>query len=652
MSPLRATEVYWAEASVTEDQDRPLPNDEAGIREHLREVLAAPRFQRAAQLSRLLAFLVEETIAGRAGDLKEFVIGTRALGRGPAFDPEHDPIVRVQVRQLRSRLAAYYDHEGQSSPTRIEVPKGSYGAVFSARPVLTAEADTAPPRRGATRPPFGLAPRAWLITMALVVSALGSGLLWLAGRALSDGSGVSASAPVSVAVLPFANLTGQESDEYFSDGMTEELIFALSQVSGLNVIARTSAFTFKGKSIDVRQVGRDLGVDHVVEGSVRRDGARVRIGVRLTRASDAAGVWAETYERDLVEALSLQREIAARVAASLTVHATRPGAASRVDVAAAAQDLYLRGRYLWNRRTEESLSLARGLFEEALEQAPEFAQAHAALAATYAVMEFNSVTPPGESAPLARAAAERALAIDPNMPLALAVIAGLVSGIDHDWEQSGRLFEQAIALQPADATVHHWYGTNLIGLGRFDEGIRELRQAQQLDPLSMPVAYSLGEAYFFARQFDRVLEQANAMAAADPTFAGRFDLLARANAMLGRWDEALDAAERCTIAILCRAVALARAGRAAEARALAATMETSSAAALMPYSIAAVHAVLGETDAAFRWLDRAAASRQSELVVVNVDPSFDRIRSDPRFTLLVRSLNLGPVGLHANGTVR
>jgi len=643
---------------VTEEGNGQLAIDPDAIRAHLRDVLAAPRFQRAAQLSGLLAFLVDETLAGRAGELKEFVIGTRALGRGPSFDPEHDPIVRVQVRQLRSRLSAYYDDEGKSSRIRIDIPKGSYGAVFTARPDVGAAAGRPPEPReigGGSHSPTADRPRAWLVVAASAACAAGIWLVWAAGRVVFQGDDerATASAPASVAVLPFANLTGQASDEYFSDGITEELILALSQLEDISVIARTSAFTFKGKPIDVRRAGRDLGVDHVVEGSVRRDGSRVRIGVRLWRVADAAGVWSETYERDLGDALSLEREIAVKVAAALSGRVTSRGQGhSRGAVSASAQDLYFRGRYLWNRRTAEALSLARGVFEEAIALEPGFAEAHAALAATYAVMEFNGNTPPGESAPAARAAAARALAFDPVSPLALAVEAGFAAGVDRDWERSNRLFEQAIAAQPADATVHHWYGINLVDLGRFDEGIRELQRAQQLDPLSMPIAYSLGEAYFFARQFDRVLEQANAMAAADPNYGGRFDLLARANAKLGRWDEALRAADRCTLVTLCRAVVLARAGRAEEARVLAVALEAADVAVRMPYSIAAVYAELGEVDAAFRWLDRAAASRQSELVVVNVDPSFDRVRTDIRFARLVESLNLGPVRVVRFGTGR
>jgi TolB-like protein/tetratricopeptide (TPR) repeat protein len=615
------------------DQTTP---DEQLVRAELGRLLASPRFQRAPQLSQLLTFLVEETLADRGADLKEYVIGTRALGRSAGFDPEHDPIVRVQVRQLRARLAACYEDDGRAAELRIEIPKGSYTASFIR---------TAPSRR-ATRP--GRVRRTWTALRLDRWHALSAAIGFTAGltvwalvfappRRMPAVDVRSA----SVAVLPFANLTGSDTDEYFSDGLTDELIQALSKIDHLSVTARTSAFTFKGRSVDVRDVGRDLGVEHVVEGSVRRDASRVRIAVTLTRAADGATVWSETFDRDLRDALSLQADIAHRVAASLSVQVAARTASLPASPSASAQELYLRGRFLWNRRTAEALSMARGLFEQAIAREPGYAEAQAALAATYAVMEFNGVTPPGESAPAARAAAARALAIDADQTLALAVEAGFASAVDHDWPRSNQLFERAIALQPGDATARHWYGTNLVYLGRFDEGIRELQRAQQLDPLAMPIAYSLAEAYLYARRFDRVLDQANGMLAADPEYVGTYDLLARAHAMLGQWDDALQAAGRCTLAPVNRAIVLARAGRRGEAEAVARSLTGSELASRLPYAIAAVHAALGHVDEAFAWLERARASRQSDLVAVKVDPSFDSLRGDARFDALVAALNLG-----------
>jgi TolB-like protein len=612
--------------------------DEAAVRGQLAALLNTASMQRAPQLSALLTFLVDETLAGRGGDLKEYVIGTRALGRADGFDPDHDPIVRVQVRQLRRRLAEYYEQEGCPAPVRISIPKGAYAAAFAAIPP-----PTPPP------PPVPLLVRTWRSTVVRHLLAGVAGLaiavvaltVWQAGP-VRPGNGMPAQPMASVAVLPFLNLTGRADEEYFSDGMTEELITSLSRVEALTVIARTSAFAYKGRTGDVRKIARELGVDHVVEGSVRREAGRVRIGVRLTRASDAASLWSESYDRELRDALTLQREIAGRVAAVLSARVALEIPGGDGSPSATAQDLYLRGRYLWNRRTSEALALATGLFQEAIAREPRFAQAHAALAATYAVMEFNGVTPPGQSRPLARAAADRALSIDPRSPMALAVLAGLLSGGDYDWAESNARFEEAIAIQPADATLRHWYGTNLVYLGRFDDGLRELQRAQQLDPLSMPIAYSLGEAYLYARRYDRVLEQAAAMRAADPTYAGAFDLQSRAYAMLGRWDDALGAADRCLHFRLNRAVVLARAGRTAEARQLASALEQTDLAVRMPYSIAAIYAAAGDADTAFLWLNRAQAQHQSQLVAVAVDPSFDRLRADGRYVRLTRALRLDP----------
>ena len=293
----------------------------------------------------------------------------------------------------------------------------------------------------------------------------------------------------SIAVLPFANLSADPDNEFFADGMTDELINALAKVPGLRVVSRTSAFAFKGKQIDVRSIGAQLNVQAVVEGSVRRAGRRLRLSAQLTNVADGYQLWSETFDRELEDVFAIQDELSRGIVRALQIRLL--GAESAALVKPSTDDfeaytLYLKGRHFWNRRTEAGLRLGLDYFEQALARDPGYAPAHAGVADSYAILGFYSSLPPTEAFPKARQAASRALELDPTLAEARPALAYVAMYHDWDWAGAEREFRLAIALNPGYSTTHQWYGNFLSILGRFDESVAEFSRAIALDPVPAP----------------------------------------------------------------------------------------------------------------------------------------------------------------------
>ncbi|MCM3869903.1 MAG: tetratricopeptide repeat protein [Pyrinomonadaceae bacterium] len=463
------------------------------------------------------------------------------------------------------------------------------------------------------------------------------------------------SAPVgSIAVLPLRNLSGDPTNDYFSDGMTDSLITALSKVEGLKVISRGSVFRFKGQEVDPREVGKQLSVAAVLEGSVRKDGESVRVGVRLVSVDDGRVLWTgEMYNRALRDIFALQDDIARSVAAGLKLELSGEGErqlARRYTDNVEAYQYYLKGRYYWNKRTEEGLKQGIEYFEEAIAKDPRYAQAYAGLADSYILMGVGdySVLPPKEAMPKAKEAALKALAIDETLAEAHTSLGFLNYVFDWDWSGAESHFRRAIELNPNYVTAHHWYGLYLGVMGRFDEGIEQAQRAVELDPSSPIINTDLGLIFCYARQPDRAIEQLKKTLAREPDFVVARWRLARAYAQKAMYQEAIselqkaiDASGRKPYYLSLMGYVQAHAGNRAEALKIVKELQgLPQGQENWPALIATVYVGLGDKDRAFEWLDRAYQERFTALIGLKVEPMFDNLRSDPRFAALVRRVGL------------
>lgn len=493
---------------------------------------------------------------------------------------------------------------------------------------------------------------AWMLTGGLLVAVL------LAGYLARQRFWPQAKPPpgkVMLAVLPFENLSGDPEQEYFSDGLTEEMIAQLGrlQPQRLGVIARTSAMQYKKTDKRVDQIGRELGVDYILEGSVRRAGHRVRITAQLIQVSDQTHLWAENYERDVADVLALQSEVAGRIADSLAVEllpAQQARLASVRPINPEAHEAYLRGRYYWNKGTEEGLKKAIGYFNQAIEKDPAYAPAYAGLAESYALFGDFEILPPKEAYPRAEAAATKALELDDTLAEAHTALGLVRLEYDRDWAAAEREFKRAIELNPSYPTAHQFYSWYLGAVLRPDECIAEGRRALELDPLSVFRNADLGITLYLVGQYDRAIEQSQKALELDPNLDYAHWTLGLAYVQKAMYEEAIAHLEKAVtfsgdspryVASLGYAYAVA--GRRREARkVLDKLKDLSKQRYVSPYFIATVYAGLGDTEKALEWLEKAYQDHSGWLAYVQWQPEFAPLRSDPRFRDLLRRMNFPP----------
>jgi len=456
----------------------------------------------------------------------------------------------------------------------------------------------------------------------------------------------------SLAVLPLANRSGDPSQEFFVDGLTDALIADLAQIAALRVISRTSAMRFKGSDRPLPEIARELRVDGVVEGSALLAGGRVRITVQLIEAAADRSLWAKSYERELTDILTLQSEVARAIAQEVRVQVT-PEERTRLEpkgpVNPAAHVAYLQGRFLWNRWSTESFKESLHRYREAIEADPGYALAWAGLADTYNTLGNTNAMAPAEAYTKAREAAERGLALDPDRAELHASLAYVHRFHDWDWARAEREFLRALELNPGYATGRRWYAQFLSGLGRHTEAIAEAERALEQDPLSLVIHTAVGDVLFFARRFERAVAYYRRCVELDPTFGPGHTDMARALEHLGRHEEAIAefrtgmgrTAGAETPASTGLATLLAAAGRREESSAMIAQLiERSKTAYVSPYGIASAFAVAGETANALDWLDRAHEQRDGTLVWIKVHPRMDGLRAEPRFRELLAKMKL------------
>src|SRR6266404_2751552 len=475
------------------------------------------------------------------------------------------------------------------------------------------------------------------ITMLLIAGG------YIAWKLLGN-SPLSSRGKVMLGVMPFENLSGDPEQEYFSDGMTEELIAQLGslQPSKLGVIARTSAMTYKRGNRDIAQIGGELRVDYVLEGSVRREADRVRITAQLIQVSDQTHLWSESYDRGTQNTLAVQTDVARNIASVLALKllpGKRTSRSADASINSDAYDAFLKGRYLWNKGRSDDVEKSIGFYNQALELAPGDAPALAGLADSYILLGMYYTMPPIDAYSKAKPAATRALELDEGLAEAHTALGTILFRYDWTWPEAEAQFKRAIELNPSYGRAHHDYAWLLVALERFDEAVNEIKLAQELDPLSPLANSDVGWVYLRARRYDDAINQIERTLELEPEFASARACLERAYRLKGMNKEAVDSARKSMIRSGATPQELAGLENRDSESAMKSVLlwrlkkaeESARSRSTSPYRLAAQHAELGEADAAFEWLERAFTERDSELVSLKVDPALDGVRSDARY---------------------
>ena len=570
------------------------------VRDHLNRIERSASFAKADRLRAFLRFVVEKTLAGEHDAIKEYTIAVDVCGRDPSFDPKIDPIVRVDANRLRARLDAYYRLEGQEDRVRIQLRKGTYV------PAITLAEPATRRRQGA----------------ALVV-------------------------------LPFVNLGPARDDESFAEGLTEELIHQLSRHPGLRVIARTSAFQYRGGAVDVRRIADNLGVGFVVEGSVRWAGDQIRVTVQLTEATGCSVCWSGAYERQLSHVFAVQDDICRNIAQALEIQLTDGASdAPRAAIAPRAHVEYLKGRHFWNRRTPDSLTQSLAHYRNALVLDPEYAPAHCGIVDALLVQALNEQIEAADAISQARVHARRAIELTPNLAEALASAAAFKSVLEWDWVDADRLFRRALEINPGFSLGHYLHAiVNLAPRARWDEALIAMDRALELDPVSPVLQRDLGIVHYLRgdfREAERALHEAERL---DPAFRGCLFWLGRTLAEQGRHDDVLrmfqarweePGANTRVLASLVHTLAVM--GRRSEALERLDQLQQQAAASRVPaLNLAIAHLGLGHEDEAVTFLERAYADRAVPLYQVAVDPVYAPVRASARVRAILRGMNLDTV---------
>jgi len=455
----------------------------------------------------------------------------------------------------------------------------------------------------------------------------------------------------SIAVMPFVDLSPQKDQEYFCDGIAEEIINYLSKIKNLRVVARTSAFSFKGQSLNIRDIGRKLSVDKVLEGSVRKAGNRLRITAQLINVEDDTPLWSEQYNRELNDVFAIQDEITREMIGNLKIKLLgneQGDLVKRHTEDPAAHNLYLKGRFFWNKRTESGLKKAIEHFEKAIEIDPNYAMAYAGISDCNNLLPWYGTVPPKDSHPRAKAAALKALDIDDGLAEAHTSLAFAIMQYDWDWEAAEREFKRAIELNRGYAAAHHWYFEYLSAMGRRDEAMLEVQQAHQLDPLSLIINGALGWAYYFSGQYDLTVEQSRKTLEMDPDFLWSRYILGMAYLQISRPDKAVEVLQESTehaefrpLIVAVRGAAYGRNGQRDKALGMLELLgKHAGENYLLPSYAAMIFLGLGEYERVFENLEWAFERRNFWLMFLKADPFYDVIRGYPEYRTLLKKLKL------------
>ncbi|MGA2590546.1 MAG: tetratricopeptide repeat protein [Bryobacteraceae bacterium] len=578
----------------------------AEIRAALERIIASRTFVKSERLCRFLQFTVERTLAGEAGQLKEYAIGRDVFDRDEKYDPRIDSIVRVEARRLRSKLKLYYDGPGAGDPVRILFRRGGYVPEF---------------RRAEQ-------------------------------RSIPTSPETPSSAPAldtrSVAVLPFANLSPEPDQDSFCDGVTDEIINTLASIPDLKVIARTSMFHFRQGTGDVREIGRRLGVGTIIEGSVRKSADRVRISASVVDASTGHRLRTASFDREMEGVFAIQDEIAGEIAGSLRITLSEPWrAAHQTQHDLEAYTLFLRGRHALNKMTPAGYRSAIEIFEQAISRFPAYAPPYAALSEAFSRFFLWGLLPPREAIPRARAAALEALRLDDRLAEAHLALGAVLLHHDWQWEEGSRAVRRARELQPSNVQAHIYAATERMVRGAPEEAIGLMKAGIRLDPISLNANRALALGYYYLRQYDSAIEWLTRTLEIDPDFREAHYFMGQILLRRGLYAEAAAEfrriAEQPALPTTLGALGetYARAGRIGEARDMLAQWNSCAARQYVPpASCAPIYAALGEWDAVLARLEQAYEDHSAWLIFLGVDPLYDPIRSDPRFQSLLSRMQL------------
>lgn len=567
------------------------------VRQQLSRLLASKTFSQVERLKRFISFIVGETVSGRGGDLKEYVIGVQVFGKEPSFDPRTDPIVRVQARRLRTRLARYYRDEANSDELFIDLPKGGYAPVFRLR-------DDAPQKRSLTAT--------------------------LASRN-------------TVAVMPLKDDSAGGNLDYFCRGLRDEIVHALTPIKALRVLAADS-----GDNADTILTEAAL----VIAGGVRSARDRLRVTIHLVDGASGFYLWSESADADIADPVAGQERIARLVADKVAPEVEADGlpGARRQSDNLAARNLYLQGRYHLNQRTEEGLHKAVEFFEKAIVEDSQFSLAHSGLADAYGLLAHYGVSGPADVWAKAASCAASAVMLDGHSAEAHTSLAHVRATQDWDFPGAEHLFQKAIQLNPRYATARHWYAMScLVPMGRLDEALEQELLAQSLDPVSSIIARDVAVIHYYRRDFDAALEQCDHTIELNPHFAPAYLTLGLVQEQRKELDEAAAAFRRAVDlapnslrmqSALARALALSgKPERAVDTLRMLELMAAERYVSPVEFMTNAFAA--GDRDAGFRWLAKACDERCFEMLTLKADPRFEALSRDPRFGTITSRVGLG-----------
>ena len=575
------------------------------IRNQLNKILSSKWFLDSPRMARFLRYAAEETLHGAGQQLKESVIGHQVFDRPPDYDSRTDPIVRVEARRLRQKLSAYYEQEGKRDQLIIDLPKGQYAPVFRS------QADVA--------------------------------------------STATAYREIALAVLPFTNLSPD--NDFLSEGLTEDLISALTRISNLRVSAWTSASRMKDEQDDLEVIEARLGVQFVVRGSVRKTADRIRVSAHLIDTSTKRYVWSETFDRQLQDIFAIEDEITKAIVSGLATRVHVPN--ERVLPAGRTQnlesyELCVKGRFHSRERTPQGFRRSVLCFEKAIEIDPELVTAHVGLADTFALLAEYGLGDGPQYMQKAKTAIDRALALDPESAEAQASLGLILDLHDWSWKAAETAYLRSFELNANYAPAHHWYSCNhLAALDRMAEAEEQLSMARKLDPLSPLMMEGVGFLCLLRREYRAAIEAYRETIREDPSFYKAYTSMGRAYLSMGEHVRAVEMLEAglslagdlpSILGALGQAYALA--GRREEARRVLEKLRSMSTSRAVPFvCFAFVHLGLGEKERALDCLEQAAMRRESSVAWIRIHPGYDLTRDEPRFRALIERVFPGPAAV-------
>lgn len=626
--------------------------DPAAVLAQLNRLLASAIFRASPQLSRFLRYAVEATLRGEGDQLKEYRLGVDVMGRPSSYEPHTDPIVRLEARRLRAKLREYYDLESRRDPIRIDIPKGGYAATFAIHHVphlVNAEPPLDHPDLIQSPPPPTLrrtpSRRALLAIASLLVAGVLTG--WAIHRILVQRRVAAGGELQSIAVLPLSNATGDPAQDYLADGVTDGILADLSRLPRLRVIGHSTVFRFRTSNEAPEQIGRTLHAASVLTGSLNRRGDAIGVQAQLIDVATGRRLWTGQFSRRLSDIRSMQEDFSREISMAIRPRLAGQDVAHLAGTPAPGSDaylLYLRGRYAWNKRTEDGFNSSIDYFNQAIAKDPNYALAWTGLADSYMLLAEYQILSPAAALPRAKAAALKAVELDPSLSEAHTSL-GNVRADEWDFKTAEKEFRTAIALNPSYATAHQWLAEVLMEEARYDEALAEIKTAQEIEPLSLIVNSMHGRILLFAGRTPEAIDQLHMTLEIEPNFDLASYDLGKAYVLAGRTSDAIEEMQNSinlTHILSERNAALAyayvRAGRVSDARAVLASFLNLKTDYVSWFGIAIIYAALGDKDRAFDCLDHAYTQHSVRLRDLKVEPLLMSLHSDPRFPQLLRRI--------------